>query len=197
MYNEQIEAIIEQIKTHEVGSATDEGGYTNYADDPGGPTRWGVTERVARRHGYLGDMRDYSWEMAKKVYYTQYITGPRFDDVGSLSWPIAAELVDTGVNMGIDDAGKFLQRSLNALNLKGTLYEDLKVDGIIGNKTLMALEIYLEHRGLEGEEVMLKALNCFQGAKYLDLAASNSRFETFIYGWLRTRVHINYEGGVA
>ncbi len=28
-----------------------EGGYSNHPADRGGPTRWGVTEKVARAHG--------------------------------------------------------------------------------------------------------------------------------------------------
>jgi Glycosyl hydrolase 108 len=34
-----------------------EGGYSNHPADRGGATRWGVTEAVARAHGYRGDMR--------------------------------------------------------------------------------------------------------------------------------------------
>ena len=33
-----------------------EGGYSNHPADKGGATRWGVTEAVARAHGFRGDM---------------------------------------------------------------------------------------------------------------------------------------------
>ena len=32
-----------------------EGDYSNHPADRGGPTRWGVTEAVARAHPYNGD----------------------------------------------------------------------------------------------------------------------------------------------
>ena len=45
-----------------------EGGYSDHPADTGGATRWGVTERVARAHGYRGDMRSYPRADAVAVY---------------------------------------------------------------------------------------------------------------------------------
>ena len=43
---ELVEALIER-----------EGGYSNHPADKGGPTCFGITEAVARAHGYRGAMR--------------------------------------------------------------------------------------------------------------------------------------------
>ncbi len=53
-----------------------EGDYSNHPADRGGPTRWGVTEAVARRHGYAGDMRDFPYDEAVAIYKRKYCCGP-------------------------------------------------------------------------------------------------------------------------
>ena len=72
----------------------------------------------------------------------------------------------------------------------GTLYPDLIADGFIGPRTISALKSYLARRGKEGELVMLRALNCSQGQRYLELAEQRSANETFVYGWIKERVVI-------
>ncbi|SBL83892.1 Predicted lysozyme (DUF847) [Klebsiella oxytoca] len=93
-----------------------EGRYVNNPNDKGGPTNWGITQAVANAHGYTGDMRNLTRAQALDIYEADYWYGPRFDQVAALSPDIAAELCDTGVNMGPVVAAKFLQRTLNVMN---------------------------------------------------------------------------------
>ncbi|HAG5566405.1 TPA: glycoside hydrolase family 108 protein [Salmonella enterica] len=165
-----------------------EGGYVNHPDDKGGPTKWGITEKVARAHGYHGDMRDLTRGQALEILEADYWYGPRFDLVGNLSPDIAAELCDTGVNMGPSVATKMLQRWLNVFNQKGALCPDMDADGRIGPRTINALRAYLSKRGRDGELVMLTALNCTQGERYLALAEKREDNESFIYGWMKERI---------
>lgn len=165
-----------------------EGGYVDHPADRGGPTNWGITEATARRHGYRGDMKDLPREVALHIYAVEYWDGPNFDGVAKLSVPIAAELADTGINMGVFVAAGFLQRALNLFNNRGRLYEDLRADGRIGPKTLQALGMYLKRRGVDAEAVMVAALNCFQGERYAAIAENDVSQEDFAYGWFRTRV---------
>ncbi len=165
-----------------------EGGYVDHLSDKGGPTRWGITQTTARAHGYTGDMRNLPRETAKQILLSDYWTGPRFDQVASLSTLLADELCDTGVNMGPSVASKFFQRWLTALNMRGKLYPDLIPDGAIGPRTITALKGYLSARGKEGEQVLLRALNCSQGARYLELAEGREANEDFLYGWVKERV---------
>lgn len=167
-----------------------EGGYVSHPDDKGGPTKWGITEKVARAHGYRGDMRDLTRGQALEILETDYWYGPRFDQVAKVSPDIAAELCDTGVNMGPSVAAKMLQRWLNVFNQGGKLYPDMDTDGRIGPRTISALRAFLNYRGQDGERVMLTALNCTQGDRYLELAEKREANESFVYGWLKERVAV-------
>lgn len=161
-----------------------EGGYTNNPADKGGPTKYGITQAVARAHGYTGDMRDLPRSQALAIYELDYWFRPGFDLVAEVSPAIAAELCDTGVNMGPSVAIKWLQRWLTALNDGGKFYPDLSADGKIGPRTINALTAYLAARGAEAEKRLIRALNCSQGHRYLELAESRPQNETFLYGWL-------------
>lgn len=165
-----------------------EGGYVNNPNDKGGPTNWGITQAVARAHGYNGDMRTLTREQALAIYEADYWYGPRFDQVSALSPDIAAELCDTGVNMGPSIASKFLQRVLNVMNNQQKLYPDLVADGQVGPRTISTLKQYLTSRGSKAEEVMLKALNSLQGARYIELSEQRPANESFVYGWVKERV---------
>ncbi len=101
-----------------------EAGYVNNPNDPGGATRWGVTERVARSYGYTGDMFDYPLEEAKKVYKASYWNMTRVDD---LPEDIRYDVFDASVNSGIQQATKWLQAACG-----------VKVDGRIGPETINA-----------------------------------------------------------
>jgi len=165
-----------------------EGGYSNHPDDTGGETMWGITARVARANGYGGAMKALPRERAKAIYRKEYAVKPGFAAVAEVMPTVAAELFDTGVNMGPAVPSMWLQRCLNALNSQGKLYADIAVDGAIGAGTLRALRAYRTARGVDGEAVMLKALNALQGARYIDLAEKRGANESFLFGWLRTRV---------
>lgn len=166
--------------------------YTNHPNDRGGPTKYGIT--LATLSAWRGidcaadDVRDMKEIEARKIYEARYVNEPGFDKVMQYSQPIAIELIDTGVNMGPEVPATFLQRALNAFNLQASAYPDLLVDGRVGPKTLDALSAYIAARGGQGIEVMLKTLNCLQGARYIELAEQRAKNEDFVFGWIRMRI---------
>jgi lysozyme family protein len=165
-----------------------EGGYVNHPADRGGATRFGITEAVARAHGYRGDMKAFPREEAVRIYERIYWVRPGFDRIAPLAPAVAAELFDTGINMGPSVAVAFLFRALNALNRGASDYPDLVMAARIDDAAIAALGVFLEKRKPRGESVLVKALEALQGERYLDLAERRPANEAFLYGWLANRL---------
>ena len=110
-----------------------EGGYSNHPSDPGKETMWGVTERVARAHGYMGPMRELPVTLAKEIYRKSY-----WDAVSADLIPAHTRyaVFDAAVNSGPVQAIKWLQRAMGV--------EDV---GRFGPKTTAAVSVADE--GLE------------------------------------------------
>jgi lysozyme family protein len=102
-----------------------EGGYVDDPLDPGGATRWGVTQAVARAHGYTGDMQDYPLEDAKAVYRASYWDPCHCDD---LPPEVRYGVFDAAVNSGTHAALGWLQAAAG-----------VPEDGVIGPVTIAAV----------------------------------------------------------
>lgn len=101
-----------------------EGDFSDHPADPGGKTRFGVTEAVAREFGYQGDMRELPVELAQKIYLQRYWKPISAED---LPPGIRYIMFDAAVNSGPRQAALWLQRALG-----------VEADGVIGPKTLAA-----------------------------------------------------------
>jgi len=101
-----------------------EGGFSDNPRDPGGKTRYGVTEAVARANGYTGDMKDLPLDFAKQIYQKLYWAAIRADD---LPEALKFDVFDAAVNSGPVQATKWLQLALG-----------VDPDGVIGRVTLGA-----------------------------------------------------------
>lgn len=168
-----------------------EGRYSNDATDRGGETMYGITVRVARANGYNDEMREMPLSVAKAIYKLQYWDLLKLDEVNEMSEAVAFELFDTAVNMGVSTSGEFLQRALNVLNLSGSIYQDMKVDGVVGPVTVAALRELLRKRGKPGAVVMCNMLNSLQGCRYISIAERDQSQEKFEFGWFANRVTID------
>jgi lysozyme family protein len=169
-----------------------EGGeYTNTPGDAGGPTRWGITQStLAKWRGHAvtaEDVKNLPRDEALAIYRDWYVTTPGFDKLADVSANVALEVIDTGVNMGVMTAARYLQRCLNVL------YDDpvLVTDGVCGPKTVEALSDFLAQRAERGCAVLVTALNGLQCADYVRLAENDAADRKFIFGWLSQRVFQN------
>ena len=165
--------------------------FINNPDDAGGPTKFGWT--IPALSDYLGrpatvnDIRNLTRVAAYFAYLQKYWRKPGFDRIAQFSESIAEKLMDCEVNLPPGTGVIFMQRVLNALNLEGTKYPDMALDGHCGPQTIGALQKYLQWRGKEGEEVMLEGIAHLQGEYYIERAEKRPANEEFVYGWLKNR----------
>lgn len=159
-------------------------GFVDHPKDPGGKTNWGITKRKAREAGYKGLMKDMSYETAKQIYREKDWNLMLGDNIGDQE--IAREMLDTGVNIGMWRVIKFLQRVINALNKKATLYPNLKVDGRMGKKTIDTLEVALKTQTWY-RAIILRGIDSLQMVRYVELCEKNEDMEIFFPGWARAR----------
>lgn len=165
-----------------------EGGFVDDPNDSGGATNHGVTEVVAREHGYTGSMQELPQDTATAIYIDTYVKKPGFDRVLAHSPAVGAKVIDIGVNAGPGRAARWLQQSVNDLSRAGRDYPRIAVDGRVGPGTLAAYRALEQRRGRQKAcELMLKALDGYQTAHYLNLAQGDAN-ASFIVGWLDHRI---------
>lgn len=170
-----------------------EGGFVNHPDDRGGPTNFGITLKTYQKYKKTATIEDLKAMLkieAYAIYEVEYYRNTKIDKLTPISSLISSEVLDTAVNMGPTVAIRFLQQCLNAFNNKQEFYPDLVVDGVIGEATIQAFNTYKQRRGTLGEIVLMKALNCLQGARYIELSQNREANESFVFGWINNRVHL-------
>ena len=146
-----------------------EGGYSNDENDKGGKTNWGITEEEARNFGYKGNMQDLTKDFAKNIYLKKYYLGNKLDKV--VNDKVALSICDWAVNSGRNGT-KNVQVALNQIN-----GSDLVVDGILGEKSLSALNKVDEVKFLE-------KYHDLQRRYYRSKVEADSTQEDFLAGWL-------------
>lgn len=137
-----------------------EGGYSDHAADPGGKTRYGVTEAVARQHGYTGDMRELPLAVAQAVYRKDYWDACHCD---RLPAGVRYAVFDAAVNSGVRQSALWLQRACGA-----------KPDGVIGPQTLLAANTH-------GADVLARRLL----SQRLRFMTELKAWPAFSRGWAR------------
>ena len=157
-----------------------EGGYVNHHNDPGKATKYGVTEAIARHYNYLGNMADLPRDTAAQILTEEFYIKPKIHLISSSA--VRDEVLDSAVMSSPVTAIRWLQRALNQFGCN----PPLKEDGILGYTTRSMLEQFLMfNRKRDGEKVLVKALNAYQGHYLMELGEWASDFK---YGWIRNRV---------
>ncbi len=147
----------------------DEGGYSRDRDDPGGETRFGISQREYPDV----DIASLTREEAAKIYYRDWWMRYGYSD---LPGPIGAKLFDLAVNIGPEHAARCLQRALRACG------RALTEDGMLGPQTRKAA-------AAANQMALIAALRSEAAAYYRALAAGKhgpgaDGDQRFLEGWL-------------
>ncbi len=167
-----------------------EGGYVDDKADRGGETYRGIARRYNSKWKgwkiidsykvlypdefkiHLGRDAELN-EMVSTFYKSNYWDKFKGDELPHI---VAEELLEQSVNLGTwKTAGINLQKALNLLNRNGRLFDDLVVDGLVGQKTIDAVRRVNERR-------LVKVLNGLQFMRYYELDTKNPENERFA-GW--------------
>lgn len=154
--------------------------YTNNKKDKGGPTKYGITLATWRKVGYdkngdgvlnEEDVKLLTKDDFHRVFKQNFWNACKADKIQDQS--VANMLVDFAYNSGVKRAATYLQLTLG-----------ITADGIIGNKTLFAINKSngkrLFERFKKTREDYLKSIAKGEQKDYLD-------------GWLRRLSYITYE----
>lgn len=145
-----------------------EGGFVDHPRDPGGATRYGITQRVAMAHGYTGDMRELPVAEAKRIARVAYWDAVRADEVPDA---VRYDLFDAAYHSGPVQAVRWLQRAAGAAD-----------DGKLGPKTLLAVRMV-------DPQLLAKRFNGHR----LRFLADLKTWDAFGKGWAR-RIAANLLG---
>ena len=177
-----------------------EGGYSNDAVDSGGETfkgisrkyhpnwqGWAIIDAANSEPNFPNCLRGNTGldSLVRLFYKDKYWNLFWGDNIPNQE--IANEMFDTGVNMGVGRAVRYLQKGLNVLNRNQKNCPDIVEDGVFGNNTLLTLKIYLD---IDSPSFLLKIMNVLQGMHYITYMTKSPIQERFARGWMN-RVSIN------
>ena len=158
-----------------------EGLWSNDPDDHGGPTRYGISLRYARRVGLdrdgdgdtdIDDIRLVTLDDARRMYREDFYRQPGVD---GLPEAIAPAMLDAAVNMGPPRAVMLLQSILDRAG-----FGPVSVDGVIGPKTRAAAAVAAQKMG----PYLVNALVDERIGWYRRLVERDPTQRRFLAGWI-------------
>ena len=145
-----------------------EGGFVNHPADKGGATNWGITqatyERWKGRKVTVEEIRNMPVSDAHAIYKANY--WDKFSGDQIRQYTMAYAIFDQAVNSGVSTAVARAQKIIG-----------VPADGVMGSKTLAALNAFAEPQFISGYLAATKA-------NYQNIVAKNPTQEVFLKGWL-------------
>jgi len=161
-----------------------EGGHVKDPDDTGGETYRGISRRYHPEWegwAYI-DVGDWNGadRLVEEFYRENYWNKLCGDSIRSQE--IANELMEMCIHLGHYRVHVVLQEGVNLFNNRQKLWKDIKVDGVIGKKTISALD-KADKRGRSSS--IVKYLNCEQGHMYKLSIKKREINEKYAVGWYK------------
>ena len=166
-----------------------EGFYSNNPNDLGGRTYCGISEKnfpdwpgwdIIDKYEplkYNQEINDpYLIEQVERFYYIYFYNPMRVGDLNDVA--IAAQYYDCGINCGIRPAVKMLQSSVNEC-----IGSDLKVDGVIGPRTINAVN------SIDPNDMLLDIYIKMRMDYYIEIGRENPSQRRFLDGWINRIGH--------
>lgn len=165
-----------------------EGLYSNDPHDPGGPTKYGISLRMAKKLGDLDgdglidldidgdgdvdieDIKNLSLQQAIDIYKKIYWNPYSYD---LLAPSIAIKVFDLNVNMGAKQAHILLQRAIRACSAA----DAVKEDGVLGPVTF-------RNANKQNLLSILPAIRSEAAGFYRQLILTNKASRKYLNGWL-------------
>ena len=156
-----------------------EGGYVNNSTDPGGETKYGISQRSYPNL----NIRELSLKDAQKIYFCDYWLKGKFEQIPDEN--VATQLFDLSVNLGIRATTIVLQRALRSVGI------NVVEDGLLGPQTLSGAIFCCTPNGSKPSN-LLAAIKSEAAGYYRLVAAKKPQQQKFLKGWLnRTYKQIN------
>lgn len=174
------EADFERIVNHTIKI---EGGYVDDPKDPGGATKYGISLRFLTHEalkcckGMIIDkdfIKNLNIPLTIEIYREAFWNRFKYYDINNAV--IAAKIFDMAVNMGPSQAHKLAQRAASSL-----LNESLVIDGILGQKSIAAINYLFE---IVAEKKYIEALRAACVNFYNSLVLRKRADAKFLKGWL-------------
>lgn len=161
-----------------------EGNYAKVDGDAGGETYMGISRKSfpqwagwktvdqykpLKHNQHIND--DNLDTMVRRLYYNKFYIPLHIDKIENKE--LAAHLLDHSVNAGIKNGVKILQKSINAAT-----DSKLKIDGVLGDKTLDAL-------ANSNQEEVSEYFVANRNQYYKDLVKNKPTQKKFLNGWLK------------
>jgi len=181
----------EFIRAYEQTVRGHEGGYANDPDDRGGETYCGISRKFHPQWSGWGliDARNKLLQIKTnelipgldihllKFYHHVYWLQNRCQQMDP---ELGLTVFDMAINHGSGKAIELLQRALNAANGNQRYWNDIIVDGMIGDQTSGAI---LSAGARNKADQVNLWLNCLRGSFYIEIMENDNVQEKFATSW--------------